>query len=110
MNKFGTFFFSFSIFGIIAVLAIVGLVLFVGDNTLIVGRVSVGVVCDSPSIPILIRPGETLDLLPEFINASYTCEQNAGPDEYGYETWCCTPPLEPTDETSFFGTLVGTES
>lgn len=80
------------VLGIVAVIAVVGLVLLFTGGRSPTGKIITMAGCDSPSTPVLTRPGENPNFLPQWSTAGYNCAQATGVDEYGYETWCCTPP------------------
>ena len=80
------------VLGIVSVIAVVGLVLLFTGGKGTTGRLITMAGCDSPSTPVLARPGENPNFLPQWTTAGYTCDQASGVDAYGYETWCCTPP------------------
>lgn len=79
------------VFGLVALVAAIGLVLLF-SRTGTTGKIVTMAGCDSPSTPVLTRPGENPNFLPQWSTAGYACEQAPGVDDYGYETWCCTPP------------------
>lgn len=82
---------AFIILGIVAIIAIVGLVLLLTDKTN-TGKMVTMAGCDSPSTPVRGLPGENDAFLKQFVGAGYTCDKASGTDVYGKETWCCTPP------------------
>ena len=91
------------ILGVVAILAIVGLVLLftkMGKT----GAVPTMAGCDSPATPVLAPPGLNPNFLDMWQQAGYTCEPASGHDTFlleggfarqpdeGFQTWCCTPP------------------
>ena len=83
---------AFVILGIVAVIAIVGLVLLLTSNKGSTGKFVTMAGCDSPSTPVRGLPGENEQFLKQFVAAGFSCEKAPGTDVYGKETWCCTPP------------------
>ncbi|MEM4263837.1 MAG: hypothetical protein QW666_03010 [Candidatus Woesearchaeota archaeon] len=91
------------ILGVVAILAIVGLVLlFTRSGT--TGKIVTMAGCDSPSTPVLAEPGLNPTFLQYWEEAGYTCVPAPGHDAFlttggfarqndpGFVTWCCTPP------------------
>ncbi|MBI4148258.1 hypothetical protein HY490_03120 [Candidatus Woesearchaeota archaeon] len=83
---------SFVVLGVVALIAVIGLALVLGGGSSATGKIVTMAGCDSPSTPVLTRPGENPNFLPQWTEAKYTCDKASGVDDYGYETWCCTPP------------------
>jgi len=79
------------ILGVVALIAIVGLVLLF-TRTGTTGGIVTMAGCDSPSTPVLAQPGVNPNFLPMWEQAGYTCVKAPGQDEYSMQTWCCTPP------------------
>ena len=84
---------AFIILGIVAIIAIVGLVLLLSQKST-TGKIVTMAGCDSPSTPVRGLPGENDQFLKQFVTAGFTCEKASGVDVYGKETWCCTPPRD----------------
>ncbi len=84
--------FAFLVLGVVVVVAVVGLVLLLSPGKAATGKMVTMAGCDSPSTPVLAKPSENPNFLPQWSTAGYACEQASGVDEYGFETWCCTPP------------------
>ena len=82
---------AFIVLGVVAIIAIVGLVLLLTQKTT-TGKLVTMAGCDSPSTPVRGLPGENEAFLEQFVAAGYACEKASGVDVYGKETWCCTPP------------------
>jgi len=82
---------AFIILGIVAIIAVVGLVLLLTQKSA-TGKFVTMAGCDSSSTPVLGLPGENSEFLKQFVGAGYTCEKASGVDVYGKETWCCTAP------------------
>lgn len=84
---------AFIILGIVAIIAIVGLVLLLTSNKPSTGNAVSSIIgCDGPGAPVTGPPGENDWLLEKYTNAGYSCEKAPGLDVYGKESWCCTPP------------------
>lgn len=79
------------ILGIVAIIAIIGLVLLF-TKTGTTGQIVTMAGCDSPGTPVLAGPGENPNFLPQWTDAGYACEQTGGIDAYGRTTWCCYAP------------------
>ena len=102
------------ILGIIAVIAIIGLVLMFSGAKKSAGMVFTSAtdgsyVCpistavgDPQWFPVLAGPWENPSFLKNWVDAGYECMPATGPtqfDEYGYATWCCrNPPNVPVNE------------
>lgn len=80
------------ILGVVAVIAVVGLVLLF-TRTGATGGVPTMAGCDSPATPVLGQPGINPSFLNMWIQAGYACVKAPGQDAYGMQTWCCTPPV-----------------
>jgi len=80
------------ILGIVAIIAIVGLVLLLAGGKKTTGNLVTMTGCDSPSTPVLAPPGGNPLFLERWVAAGYSCVKASGDDEYGMESWCCTPP------------------
>ncbi len=91
------------ILGVVAILAIVGLVLLFTRSGSTGGIVTMAG-CDSPSTPVLAEPGLNPTFLKMWQEAGYACVPAPGHDAFldtggfarqpdtGFVTWCCTPP------------------
>ena|SRR3989344_4029910 len=79
------------VFGLVVIVAAIGLVLLYSGSGA-TGKIVTMAGCDSPSTPVLTRPGENPNFLPQWSTAGYACDKAPGVDDYGYETWCCSPP------------------
>ncbi|MBW2986417.1 hypothetical protein KY333_03530 [Candidatus Woesearchaeota archaeon] len=79
------------ILGVVAILAVVGLVLLF-TRTGTTGGIVTMAGCDSPATPVLAEPGVNDQFLDMWTEAGYTCLIAPGQDEYRMKTWCCTPP------------------
>lgn len=83
---------AYVILGIVAIIAIVGLVLLLTSDKGSTGKLVSMAGCDAPDTPVLGLPGENADFLKQYVAAGYTCERAPGHDAYGKESWCCKPP------------------
>lgn len=79
------------ILGVVAIIAVVGLVLLF-TRTSSTGGIVTMAGCDSPATPVLAEPGVNDAFLQMYIDADYTCTKAPGQDEYSMQTWCCMPP------------------
>ncbi len=79
------------ILGVVAIIAVVGLVLLF-NRTSTTGGIITMAGCDSPSTPVLAEPGINPRFLDMWVEAGYTCIKAPGQDDFGMQTWCCTPP------------------
>ena len=79
------------ILGVVAILAVVGLVLLF-TRTGSTGGIVTMAGCDSPATPVLAEPGVNPNFLKMWAEAGYTCVLAPGQDDFGMKTWCCTPP------------------
>lgn len=82
---------ALAILGVIAVIAVVGLVLMFTRAGSTGGIVTMAG-CDSPATPVLAEPGINDAFLQMYLDAGYSCVVAPGQDEYRMKTWCCTPP------------------
>lgn len=82
---------AYIVLGVVAIIAIVGLVLLLTQKTN-TGKMVTMAGCDSPSTPVRGLPEQNEAFLQQFVGAGYACEKASGVDVYGAETWCCTPP------------------
>jgi hypothetical protein len=121
------------ILGIIAIIAVIGLVLLFTGPKKSAGMIFTSAtggtyVCPMATavgepqwLPVLAGPYENERFLQQWINAGFECVPAAGAtqfDEYSYSTWCCRNPAGvpvsergPTslDTRRGFGTPVGTQ-
>lgn len=81
---------AFIILGIVAIIAIVGLVLLLTGNQGTTGKIAT--LCSDPAALVLAPPTDNPWLLDQYRTAGYTCEKALGADVYGKETWCCKTP------------------
>lgn len=79
------------ILGVVALIAIVGLVLLF-KKTGTTGGIVTMAGCDSPWTPVLAEPGINPRFLDMWTEAGYTCHKAPGQDDFGMQTWCCLPP------------------
>lgn len=82
---------AFIILGIVAIIAIVGLVLLLTQKTT-TGKAASSVTGCEFGAPVTGPPGENNWLLDKYTTAGYSCEKSSGVDVYGQESWCCIPP------------------
>jgi len=79
------------ILGVVAIIAVVGLVLMF-TRTGSTGGIVTMAGCDSPATPVLAEPGVNDAFLRMYQEANYNCVVAPGQDEYRMKTFCCTPP------------------
>ncbi len=79
------------ILGVVALIAIVGLVLLF-TRTSTTGGIVTMAGCNSPWTPVLAEPGVNSAFLEMWIDAGFTCEEAPGQDDFGMKTFCCLLP------------------
>ncbi|MBD3361554.1 hypothetical protein GF358_02050 [Candidatus Woesearchaeota archaeon] len=82
---------TLTILGMVSIIGIIGLVLlFTKFNA--TGAAMTQAKCNSPATPVLAYPGVNEQQLNMYREAGYSCVPSTGIDEFGMQTWCCTPP------------------
>ncbi len=82
---------AFIILGIVAIIAIVGLVLLLTQKST-TGKLTTMTGCEAPNALVLGPPNQNAEFLNQYVTAGYTCEKSPGADAFGKESWCCSPP------------------